>query len=90
MAEQQPTAATKAPDEQFERELAELLNRHSLDASVDIPDYILARSLYLLIPLLGEAWERIKDHVGMLSVEEALDDAVAAGLVKVEEGPDVR
>jgi len=86
-----PTVATKAPDEQFERELADLLNRHGLDASVDIPDYILARALYQVIPLLGEAWERIRDHIQVLTVEDAIRDAVDQGLVEVVEGePDVR
>jgi len=45
---------------EFEKELKQLINKHSIDAKFDMPDFILADMLCRMIEVLGPG---IKKHL---------------------------
>ncbi len=54
-------------DERFEiieRELAQILNAHDLDAVIGCPDYIIARHMVLAAIGLGQSLSDIAEHRG--------------------------
>jgi len=52
----------------FEPELRELINKHSIDCEVDVPDFILAEMLCRMIEAMGPSVKKTLDWHGCDSV----------------------
>lgn len=62
--EEAEAAAMKA----FEKDLAELINRHAIENVVDMPDFILAEMICSMIAAMGPSIKKTLDWYGCNSV----------------------
>jgi len=54
--------------EEFEKELTHLINRHSIENVVDMPDYLLAGMICRMIEAMGPSIKKTLDWHGCVSV----------------------
>lgn len=53
---------------EFEKELAQLINRHSVENEVDMPDFVLAKMICRMIEAMGPSIKKNLDWHGCDSV----------------------
>ena len=61
--------------EAFEKELTELLNKHSIENVADMPDFLLARMICRMIEAMGQIIKKTLDWHGCDSVCHPLHNA---------------
>ncbi len=54
--------------EDFERELIKLINKHSIEDKVDMPDFLLAKLLCQMIEAMGPVFKKVLDWHGYDSI----------------------
>ena len=70
-----PEGAAGQVNEAFEKELTHLINRHSIENVVDVPDFILARMICRMIEAMGLSIKKALDWHGCNSVGHPLPNA---------------
>ena len=63
-----PQGSAGQASEEFEKELTHLINRHSIENEVDMPDFLLARMLCAMIESMGPTVKSTLDWHGCSSV----------------------
>ncbi|MFA5312881.1 MAG: hypothetical protein WC375_06110 [Methanomassiliicoccales archaeon] len=72
--------------EAFEKELTELLNKHSIENVADMPDFLLAGMICRMIEAMGPSVKKTLDWYGVDSVCHPAPNANLAGKQKPENG----
>ncbi len=60
---------------EFQKELEQLINKHSIENECDIPDFILAEMICNIISAIGPNFKRTLDWYGVNSVCHQKSDA---------------